>query len=203
MEGQVVVGLVLRSFRTALALVGAATLIVSATPLTSWLAHLMAGHFNEPAGDVLVLLTAAPAIDGVLSEGDHIRSLYAVRAWRAGHFRQVLISGGTAASIRDFLATQGVPSDMMRLEDRSLSTRDSAVHVAPLVRGSGRVVLMTSDYHAFRASRTFARAGVTVLPRPVPDAFKRAEVWYLRWGVFTEEVSEACKIVGYRIRGWI
>ena len=65
------------------------------------------------------------------------------------------------------------------------------------------MVLLTSDYHAYRASCAFARAGVSVLPRPVPDAFKRATVWYMRWGVFAEEAGEACKIVGYRIRGRI
>ena len=138
-------------------------------------------ELDSPAGDVLVVLTAAPSIDGVLSESDHIRSLYAVRVWRAGHFRQVLISGNTAASIRDFLATQGVPPDRMQVEDQSRSTRESAIHTAPLVRGAGTLVLLTSDYPAYRASRAFARAGVPVLSCPVPDAFKRATVWYMRW----------------------
>ena len=122
---------ILHSIKTTLALVGAATLIVGATPLTSWLAHLMAGRFAAPAGDVLVVLTAAPSVDGVLSESDHIRSLYAVRAWRTSHFRQVLISGNSAASVRDFLATQGVPPDQMQVEDRSRSTRESSITQLP------------------------------------------------------------------------
>jgi uncharacterized SAM-binding protein YcdF (DUF218 family) len=193
----------LSTLKTALATLGAATLIVGATPVTSWLAHLLAGHFAEPAGDVLVVLTAAPAVDGVLSESDHIRSLYAVRAWRAGQFREVLISGNSAVSVRDFLATQRVPLERIQVEDRSRSTHESALHTAPLLRGAGAVVLLTSDYHAYRANRAFLRAGVPVASCAVPDAFKRATVWYLRWTVFAQEVEEVGKIAGYRLRGWV
>lgn len=196
-------GPALRALRTALAVLGAVTLLVVATPLTSWMAHRMAGHFDSPNGDVLVLLTGSPATDGVLSGSDHIRCVYAVRAWKGGRFRSVLISGTSAGAMRDFLVTQGIPAAVVSVDENSRSTRESALHTAPLLRGAGAIVLLTSDYHIFRARRAFERAGTRVLPRPVPDAFKRSMEWPMRWTVFAEETTEAVKIAGYWAKRWL
>jgi uncharacterized SAM-binding protein YcdF (DUF218 family) len=66
-----------------------------------------------------------------------------------------------------------------------------------------RKVLLTSDYHMFRAFRAFQKAGLNVLSRPIPDARKRAARWLYRWWVFLDLSSETMKIVYYRARGWI
>jgi uncharacterized SAM-binding protein YcdF (DUF218 family) len=62
---------------------------------------------------------------------------------------------------------------------------------------------MTSEYHMFRASRVFQKAGVNVAPRPIPDALKRAGVTLKRWPVLVDELSETVKIGYYAARGWI
>jgi len=62
---------------------------------------------------------------------------------------------------------------------------------------------MTSDYHMFRASRTFGKLGVDLSPRPMPDALKRAESLRARWSAFLDLVQETVKIIYYWVRGWI
>jgi hypothetical protein len=55
----------------------------------------------------------------------------------------------------------------------------------------------------FRARRTFQKVGVNVLPRPIPDVFKRASTWKGRWPAFFDLGSETVKIAYYYARGLI
>ena len=63
-------------------------------------------------------------------------------------------------------------------------------------------MLLTSDYHMFRARRAFRKAGLEVEPRPFPDADKRLNNWRARWQVVLDLGVETVKIVYYRVRGW-
>ena len=60
--------------------------------------------------------------------------------------------------------------------------------------------ILTPVFRAFRALR---KTGVIVIPRPIPDASKRAGSWNLRWEVFQDLLIETVKIVYYGGRGWI
>ena len=142
----------------------------------------------------------------MIGDSSYWRAVYAVLAWREGGFREVLISGAQPNSgvIRDFLLSQGVPNSAIQMEDRSTSTRESALHSAQLLRDvRGRKVLLTSDYHFFRAYRAFRRAGLEIGARPVPDARKRATTWRYRWWVFDDLCEETMKVGYYAARGWI
>ena len=93
---------------------------------------------------------------------------------------------------------------MIQIEARSSSTQQNAINVRQMLgQLSGRPVLMTSDYHMFRAARTFSRAGLEVAPCPVPHALKLSGHWQTRWPAFVAEVSESLKIGYYAARGWI
>ena len=94
------------------------------------------------------------------------------------------------------------------METASDNTRENALFVQKLLasappRPGSRLVLMTSDYHMFRAWRAFRKAGLTVLPRPIPDGGKRAGSWWRRWPVFLDLAQESVKIAYYYGRGWI
>ncbi len=90
------------------------------------------------------------------------------------------------------------------MEDTSLSTRASAVAVARMLAGDPRSkMLLTSDWHMYRALRAFEKAGLKAKPQPYPDGIKRSYQWHLRWGVFVDLVTETVKIGYYRARGWL
>ena len=67
----------------------------------------------------------------------------------------------------------------------------------------GRIVLVTSDSHMFRARRCFAEEGISVSASAVPDIVKRADHYILRPELFAGELQETASIVYYWYRGWI
>ncbi len=192
---------------TALALL---FLFVTFTPAVEFPARWLAGPWADPKGQTLIVLGGSVLEDGTMGLSSYWRAVYAARAFRRDGFRCLLVTGGSRTTVplahvmRDFLVPLGVPESAVTTEARSSSTRENALFSAPLLAALPRpYVLMTSDIHMYRAHRVFAKAGIPVLPRPVPDALKRAGHWPQRWIVFLDILAETAKIFYYAARGWI
>jgi len=164
----------------------------------------------------MIVLTGNILSNGIIGETSYWRSAYTVMAWREGGWRQVIVSGGgggaalpVGEAMKIFLESGGVPPGAILTDSQSLSTRESALNLARMLsetRGAqtrDRTILLTSDYHMFRAVRALRKTGVIVIPRPIPDASKRAGSWNLRWEVFQDLSIETSKIAYYWSRGWI
>jgi uncharacterized SAM-binding protein YcdF (DUF218 family) len=180
--------------------------VVTFSPVLSWWAARLSGAMNDPAGDILIVLAGDRTEPGMIGRSSYWRSVYAVWAWRSGGFRRIVLSGERTSTepMRDFLACQGVPVEAILLEPRSASTRENAQFTVALLRTEGgKKVLLTSDFHMYRARTSFEKAGLAVLPRPFPDAAKRISRRYERWSVFCELLEETIKIGYYYARGWI
>ena len=193
-----------------LAACGLLLVCVSFTPLTAWWTAALAGAWNDPEGDVLIVLGGSVLDDGTIGESSYWRTVYAISTYRRGRFRQVVISGGgeagrtTAATMATFLVCGGVPREAIRLEDRSRNTRENALMVRQILGDEpGVKVLLTSDYHMLRAYRAFTRVGIDVRPRPFPDALKRSNSIVGRWGIFMELIRETTALIYYFGRGWV
>ena len=181
-----------------LAALGLLVVLVTVTPLTPWWAARLAGRWTNPKGDTLILVGGSILGDGMIGNSSYWRSIYGARYYREGGFREVVVSGGgqppVAVQIADYLVSQGVPRDRIRLETQSLTTRENALDVTALLAGTpGRKALMTSDYHMYRAYRAFRKAGLAVEPLPFADAGKRGVSWEGRWPCY---VGKGC----FRIR---
>lgn len=193
-----------------LAALGLLYVIVTFTPVNFWWTNQLAGAWNDPAGEVLIV-PGADALDSVIGYSSYLRSVYAVLQWKRGGFRTVVVCGGgdkgqpsTAEQMRDFMVAQGIPANAVRVESESTSTRENALKSKPILdQLGGRKVLLTSDYHMFRACRAFRKAGIDVQPSPFPDAIKQSMSRWNRWGVFLGLCREAGKIAYYFMRGWI
>lgn len=193
-----------------LAAVGALVILVTATPVTGWYGRRLGGSWTGARGEVLIVLGGSIQNDGLIGLDSYWRTVYALHAWRRGGFRRIVISGGGAAAtpvsapMRDLLVWQGVPAAAITIETESASTHENALRTAERLRGTpGTKVLLTSDYHMFRAVRTFRKAGLEVLPRPYPDAAMRVDRWNLRWALFNDLCLETVKIAYYWCRGWM
>jgi uncharacterized SAM-binding protein YcdF (DUF218 family) len=164
----------------------------------------------------MIVLTGNVLGNGIIGETSYWRSAYTVMAWREGGWRQVIVSGGgggasmpVGEAMKIFLESGGIPADAISIDSQSLSTRESALNLArilpkmPSPHMPGRKILLTSDYHMFRAVRALRKTGVIVIPRPIPDATKRGGSWNLRWDVFQDLLIETSKIAYYWVRGWI
>jgi uncharacterized SAM-binding protein YcdF (DUF218 family) len=192
-----------------LAGLGLLVALVTATPLAPWWAEQLAGPWNDPKGDTLIVLGGSILGNGMIGDSSYWRAIYGALTYRQGGFQEVVVSGGgkpgpIAIPIADYLVSQGVPRDRIRLETQSSTTRENAVSTAALLaKSGGRKVLLTSDYHMYRAYRAFQKAGLDVVPVPFPDAIKRGSFWQGRWPAFLDLVVESGKILYYRVRGWI
>jgi uncharacterized SAM-binding protein YcdF (DUF218 family) len=179
--------------------------VVTFTPLVVWWSGLLAGDWDSPGGDVLIVLSG-DAIDAeTLGINSYWRVVYASRVWNDGKFRRAIVSGkGIAPVMRDLLVARGVPADAITVEDKSRSTRENALNTARLLQGdSGRKVLVTSDVHMYRSRRVFEKAGLHVTGAPFPYGRKLGNHLDQRWGVFLELLRETVKTGYYQTRGWL
>lgn len=190
---------------------GALLLVVTFTPLVPWMAKLLIVNWTDSDGDVLVVLNGGVVSDphypnGMLvGDTTYWRAVHAVYAWRAGHFHRVVLVGEySRQTLQPFLRAYGVPEDAMVFEERSHSTHENAVLAKPILASMpGRKVLLTSDYHMYRAWHCFRQERIDVTPRPFPDVLKRAQSPAFRWQEFLLLLEEFVKIGYYRLHHWV
>ena len=193
-----------RCLTRVLATIGLVTLLALATPIDSWWASAYSGSIEQPKGDVLILLSAASDDKGLISFSSYWRARYALLAWKDGGFQKIVISGGEGPGIANFLITEGVPRQAIVAESHSTTTRENGVETARLIQGMpGEKVLLTSDFHMFRAIRVFRKLGMDVTPMAVPDVLKASEHLDGRITGFQTMTVESLKIVYYKLHGWI
>ena len=184
--------------------IGLVTVLVMTTPLISWWARAYSGPIEQPKGDVLILLSAATDDEGGISYSSYWRARQALLAWQTGGFKKIVISGGGGPGILNYLTAYGVPREVMAAEWRSTSTRENGIETARLIQGMpGEKVLLTSDFHMYRALRVFRKLGIEVTPMAVPDVLQAAEHWDGRFPAFETLLVESAKIVYYSLRGWM
>jgi uncharacterized SAM-binding protein YcdF (DUF218 family) len=187
-----------------LAIFGFVTLLVISTPMVSWWARAYAGSIDQPKGDILILLSAAADDANGISYSSYWRARMAVLAWKNGGFKIVVISGKTGPGILNFLVAEGVPRNAIISESRSNSTRENALYTADLIEHMpGKKVLLTSDFHMYRAIRAFRKVGIMASPEAAPDVLHGTEHWTGRFSGFETMMLETAKIAYYRLRGWI
>lgn len=190
-------------FSQLLAVIGLITVLAITTPIVSWWARAYAGPIERPRGDVLILLSAAGDNMGGISYSSYWRAREAIFAWQTGGFKKIVVSGG-GPGIRNYLIAEGVPPEVIVAEWRSRSTRENGIETARLIQGmSGKKVLLTSDFHMYRALRVFRKLGIEVTPMAVPDVLHSTEHWNGRFSAFETIAVESVKIVYYALRGWI
>jgi len=190
---------------------GVLVLLATFTPVLKWSVQCLARPWDAADGDVLILLSGttigrdeAPDT-AIVGENTYWRTIHALYLWRHGHYRYLVVSGlDSAAAIKPLLVAYGVPGSAIVVENRAQSTRENALFLKPLLaRLGGRLVLTTSDYHTYRATRCFRKVGIAVLTQPAPDLGKPSRSLADRWPGLWSVLVELAKIVYYRAQGWI
>jgi uncharacterized SAM-binding protein YcdF (DUF218 family) len=119
--------------------------------------------------DVIVVL-------GGGETGTTRRTRHAAVLYHEGYADYLICSGGIGAGERISEAYRcahsaekhGVPADAIILEERSLSTEENAIESAAIMREHGwqNAILVSDDYHLWRAHWLFEDQGVQVFPSP-------------------------------------
>ncbi len=199
-----------RLFRNALSLLGVWMLVVSFTPITDWWTLALAGPwYSMPPGARVLVLGSDIQGDGQLGLHSYQRCVHVVRLWRGGGISEIVVSGGgkpqpVAAAMREFLISQGVPAESIRMEAASANTYENVLMGRKLLEGpGGPVVILTSDYHMGRSTKIAQKMGWAITPHPVPDLLKLNSIWWFRWQSFVALGFESAKYPYYAWKGRI
>ncbi|MEU8778738.1 YdcF family protein [Streptomyces sp. NPDC048606] len=109
-----------------------------------------------------------PLLASRLRKGQEI---YAAQLARGSHPPVLLTSGGKgsdervpeARAMADWLIEQGVPAEHITLEDRSRTTEENMLFSKEIMTAAGpdyRCVIVTNNFHAFRAAMLARKSGV-------------------------------------------
>jgi len=197
-------------FRVILMTAGVLLLTVTFTPLVQWTSRCLSTGWTDKDQGVLIVLSGAtvtyddpPGL--VIGQNTYWRVIHAIAVWRHGHFRHILLSGtGSAETIKPLLITNGIPESAILVENGANNTHENALFTKPILAGlPGPYVLLTSDYHMYRASRCFAHEKIAVETLPAPDFSKGIEQPLRRWDKFLLLAGEFASIGYYHLHGWI
>lgn len=184
--------------------VGLLLIAITTVPLLHWWTAALSAPWGDENGDILIVLSGDAIAPDMIGISSYWRSCYTVRAWRTGHYRSIVLTGKDIAPLmKDCITSQGVPAQVIQLENAAQSTHENALYVAALLRGNtSRKVLLTSDFHMGRALGAFRKTGLEVSALPIPDAHKRLGDWTQRWSIFWLLAEETVKVVYYKAHGW-
>ena len=114
--------------------------------------------------DAVVVLGAALMEDGTVTPLLANRVRKGIASWKAHPESRLIMSGGQGAdeaqpescAMRDFALSQGMPEEAILVEDRSTNTEENlrfseAIRAKEGLTAEGRVLIVTDDYHVFRA----------------------------------------------------
>ena len=203
---------ILQLARITCTLTGLLFLVVSFTPLDSWLVQHFTADWYDGDADVLVVLGASMLVDGTgpqatLGFDSYLRDTYASWAIQRHHYSYVVVSGpdGLAEALAKLLLNNGLKREQLLIENAARTTEQNAQFVKnildhqPGLPPRPTIAILTSDYHCRRARLVFEHAGMPVRVIPVPDVGKRAGFVTARWNAFLDVAIEVVKLGFYRL----
>jgi uncharacterized SAM-binding protein YcdF (DUF218 family) len=153
------------------------------------------------------------------------RVLFALRLYKEGKVKRILISGAefstmgqlveTGRSLKDVLVLAGVPEGDVWIEGESRNTRENALYTARILKErlpkESNYLLITSAFHTARAKGCFEREGVKADMFPAdfyaedfslrPDMMLGFSPDALsRWHIIFHEIAG---IISYKVAGYI
>lgn len=163
--------------------------------------HLYGKGLEVPRGDWQAIVVLGAGLDrhGEATPSLRHRVERGVELWREGVAPLVIFSGGNttgrseAEAAAEVAEGLGLPREVMRLEERSTSTRENAAFTAaayPL----RRVVIVSNAYHLFRARRVFAHFFDEVAAAPARTELSAGIRGSLR---------EVLALGWYAVHGWL
>lgn len=124
-----------------------------------------------PADVIIVLGGGLNPIDGTPRATLAYRLDRAAELYEAGFAPRIVVSGGQGAdepiseaeSMRRYLVALGVPDEVIELEDKSTNTQQNMEYSKAIMDAEGyhSALIVTSDYHLWRALQLAQRAGIS------------------------------------------
>lgn len=197
-----------------LACVGALLLVITFTPVVPIMVQATEPEWSDGSGDVLVvlggsMLTSGPEPVATLGYDTYLRCVFAAWVLRERKFQYVVVTGwgGLGETMARFLVQNGVDPRTVLVERSAESTYENALFTRRILQAQYRgkplpsVVVLTSDYHAWRARLTFRHLGFRAQAIPAPDVIKRSSQRTFRLSGAEYVLSEWAKDIFYFVTG--
>ena len=189
-------------------------LLITCTPLVRWMAERMQQDWYGGNGEALIILGGSMLVPGhvpnaTLGFDTYLRCVYASWVLQKQTFHWVVVTGdsGAAQQMAVFLEQRGISASSILVESAARSTYENALFTKKILQQRlgclPPVVILTSDFHSWRARRVFEHVGLQTRVIAVPDVIKRSSFPSERWGLFLLLLGEFKKDVGYTILGRI
>lgn len=153
------------------------------------------------AGRILVIDEKAEKVDVIIVlSGGMGRVEKALELYEAGYAPKLILSNGLVA---DFYhkALEFLPSESLLLEDKAVSTFDSAVYVKEIMEEHQftSAIIVSSDYHMRRTkyifSRVYKESEIKLIYKSIDTSYDSARWWVSKRNIGIT-ISEYIKIVG-------
>jgi uncharacterized SAM-binding protein YcdF (DUF218 family) len=154
--------------------------------LLAWLVS-SGGIASSVQADCIVVPGAAIRPGRAPSDALRYRLEGALRLYREGRAPVIIVTGGgtgdyaEAEVMQEWLVNQGVPGHAILAEHESMTTRDSGIHVARMMRENGleSALVCSQWFHVARTRLCLAQEGVTTHAAPCGGNRLRREPYFV------------------------
>ncbi len=162
--------------------------IISTPIFSNYFFKIVEGYeYRKPirtidSADAIVVLSGMLEINVVgdstyVEWGDPDRFFGGIALFKVGKAQKIVFTGGKkpwdkakkteGEVIKEYAIQNGIPAKKIFVTKDVVNTADEAVAVKELISPSKRIILVTSAYHMYRASRLFEKEGIKVIPYKV------------------------------------
>jgi uncharacterized SAM-binding protein YcdF (DUF218 family) len=131
------------------------------------------------SADVIIVLGAGLTPDNLPGPALTRRTAHAANLWRSHYAPMIICSGGKpgnrprseADACAERLRENGVPDAAIIQEDRSRSTEENAIQCHVIMRANGwqTAIVISDNFHLFRAYRLFSHEGIVTYTSPATE----------------------------------
>src|SRR5262249_50391531 len=127
--------------------------------------------------DVIIVLGAGVQRDNTPGTAMRRRVSHAAELWKAGYAPRIICSGGkpgyqtraeSDACAELLIRDAGIPESAVIQEDQSRSTEENALYSHHIMQANGwqTAIVVSDDFHLFRARHLFLNEGVMIYTSP-------------------------------------
>jgi uncharacterized SAM-binding protein YcdF (DUF218 family) len=143
--------------------------------------HTYGYQDHATPADTLVVLGAGLTRSGNATAAQRYRTQRAAVLWHEGYAPNIICTGGIpwyvdrseADACKEILMAEGVPEDVIFLENRSRSTQENALYTREIMDANGwtTAVVVSDRYHLLRANWLFHSVGIQAYTSPSSVAY--------------------------------
>ena len=184
--------------------------------------------------DLGMVLTGYSIMNPELTNFEHFlhfnqnanRLTQSIELYKLGKIKKLMICGGSGHLIGDkvsegdktldFIIKMGIPNDDILIESKSRNTVENAQFAASFLKEKDpnkhlqNILLLTDNFHMYRAKKSFDKAGLSVVPFSLGNQTKNIDIDLVDFlphpGALNEwsrMIREWAAVVVYRLMGYI